>query len=130
MIFFTITWRVTLWSSRFLQILQVATKIGIDHRLFCGDNLPPKVSTNCPWTLLNSVTDDFMRVFWKSCAKIFVKLSEQRMRWRSLKSWTNKVYSLLPNCTIDTFRKCLKRKGNSKISKIPKKSLRNCPFFC
>ena len=54
---------------------------------------PPKISRNCPWwslflyikqgygvksrTLLNSITDDLMRVFWKSCTKNFGKLSEK-----------------------------------------------------
>ena len=35
-------------------------------------------------TLLNFITDDFMRVFWNKCADIFVKLSEKRMWWSSL----------------------------------------------
>ena len=37
-----------------------------------------------PGTLLNSITDDFMRVFCNSCAEIFGKLSEKRMWWNFL----------------------------------------------
>ena len=67
---------------------------------FVGIILPPKISKNCrmvkslfnitqgyslqPITLLNSFTDDFIRVFSKSCTKNFGKLSEKRMWWSSL----------------------------------------------
>ena len=68
-----------LWTSLFLQILQVATKIGIHHRLSCGDNFNSKSFKELSLmesllkikqgyslqarTILNSIVDDFMKLF-------------------------------------------------------------------
>ena len=73
-------------------------------------------------TLLNSITDDLMRVFWNSCTKNFGKLSAKNIQGSYLLlELHNIVYSLLPDCTTDTFLERLENKGCSKISKIPRK---------
>ena len=100
-----------LWTSLFLQILQIATKIGVHYRLFCGDNFTSKNFKKLSLvesvfnirqeyslqttTLLNYVTDDFMRAFWNSCAETFGKLSENDMQWSSLSTQLHE-YSLQP----------------------------------
>ena len=79
-----------LWTSLFLQILQVATKIEIHHILFCRDNLNSKNFKELSLmesllkikqdyslqarTLLNSITDDFMKWLWNSCIGNFARL--------------------------------------------------------
>ena len=79
-----------LWTSLFLQILQVATKIEIHHILFCGDNLNSKNFKELSLmesllkikqdyslqarTLLNSITDHFMKLLWNSCIGNFARL--------------------------------------------------------
>ena len=51
------------------------------------------------------------------------------MWWSSLLTELHEFYSPLPDCITDAFRKCSERKRYSIIPKIPKKYLRNCPFF-
>ena len=124
MIFFTITCRTTLWRSLFLQILQVGTKIEIHHRLFCGDNFTSKnfnklflVDSLLACTKLR-IHEGILKYLGRNFCKIVRKTYVVPFR---LCEWT-----LQP--TTDTFWKCSKRKGYSKISKIPKKSLRHYLF--
>ena len=100
-----------LWESLFLQILQVATKIGIYQIFFSGNNFTSKNFKELSLvesffnikqdygaeskTLLNSITNDLMRVFCNSCNENFGKLSEKNMWCGSLLSELHE-YSLQP----------------------------------
>ena len=82
---------------------------------FVGIISPPKISKNCgmveslfnitqdyslqPITLLNSFTDDFIRVFSNSCTKNFGKFSEKRM-WQGFLLTELRKYSLQPTTGI------------------------------
>ena len=128
-------------------MLQVATKIGIHHRLFCGDISTSKSFKKLslveslfntrqdyslqPRTLLSSVTDDLMKLFWNSCTKKLWKIARKTYvvefffnRVAQIQSTTYYRTTLL----IDTFWKCSERKGCSKILKLQKKFLRNCLY--
>ena len=106
-IFFTITWKTTYMDKAIIRNIVVCYK-----NFFAGIILLLKTSRNCLWwryfliktqdysllprTLLNSVTDDFMRVFWNSCTK--AKLENNLCCGVPFKyKCTNAVYSLLPN---------------------------------
>ena len=121
-------------------MLQVATKIGIHHRFFSGDNFTSKTFKELSLVesffnikqdysaqsriLLNFITDDLLRVFWDSRPENFVKLSEKICSGVPFYlSCTNIVCSLLPDCTAYTLWEWLESKGCSKISRIPKKNL-------
>ena len=80
-------------------------------------------------TLLNSITDDLMRVFWNSCIENFGKLSEKNMWWSSLLIELHE-YSLQPTTGLHYryILRMLRKKGWSKISKIPKTLSESVPF--
>ena len=85
-----------------------------------------------PRTLLSSVTDDLMKLFWNSCAKKLWKIVRKTYvvefffnRVAQIQSTTIYRTTLL----IYTFWKCSERKECSKILKLQKKTLRNCLFF-
>ena len=153
MIFLTITWRATSMDKAILTNSQVATKIGIHHRLFCVDNFISKNFKKLSLveslfnirleyslqttTLLNSVTDDFMKAFWNSCAEnlsekpIIWKLSEEHM-WSCILIQLHE-YNLQPT-TGQHYRDILEvlRKERIyvlKFLKFQKKSFWNCPSF-
>ena len=71
-----------------------------------------------------------MRVFWIAVPKTLENCQKKKIRSGVpfYLSCTNIVYSLLPDCTTDTFWDCSERKECSKILKIPKKSLRKSAF--
>ena len=102
---FTITWKVTYMDKSVLRMLEFVTRTRIHYTLFAGITSFPKTSRNCLcWrhfftrllfhktfshslpsrTLLNSVIDGFMRVFWNSCTKKVRKYPEKLMFWNSL----------------------------------------------
>ena len=84
-----------IYSYKYCRLL-----LRIHHRLFCEDNFTSKnfkkLSLVEPLfnirddyslqttTLLNCVTDDFMRAFWNSYAENFGKLSQNHMQWSFL----------------------------------------------
>lgn len=118
-------------TSLFLEILQVATRKGTHHRLFCGDNFICKnfkylslvealliKTQDCslpPTTLLN-----FSQISsWRSIEIVAPKTLEKcYMKWGSLLTTTT-------NSTTE----CSEKKKRSKIRKIPEKSLQGCSFF-
>ena len=92
--------RQRLWTSLFLQMLQVAIKIRIHYMLFCGYiftfknfielflaeslfNINEDYNPQ-PRTLLSFITDNFMRVFRNRCTENFAKLSAKRIWWSSI----------------------------------------------
>ena len=85
-----------------------------------------------PKFLLNSMTDNFKRVFWNSCTKIFWNFPEKLM----LESFLliNLYYHRLQPTGLETplqilFWKCSGRIECSKISKISKRSFcKTAPF--
>lgn len=116
-------------------------------RLFCGDNFIFKNFKKCslvesfliktqgysmqPRTLLNSVTNDFMRVFLNSCTENFRKHPEKHRWWSSLLIQLHK-YSLQPAIgkkSIKLFWRCSEWKGCSKTSKNSRKIFAELSFF-
>ena len=93
-------------------------------------SLKHKTKVYCP-KLLNSVTDDFIRDFWNS----FTKTKLENIQKNLCCGVSSKYkYSLHPTIELKTppqvnFGKCSERKGYSKSSEIPKKSLQICLFF-
>ena len=86
-----------------------------------------------PRTLLNSVTDDFMRVFWKGCTK--TKLENIQKKFccgvpvNTNVQIQSAAYIELKTPLQINFEKCSERKRCSKSSKIQKKYLQFCTFF-
>ena len=86
-----------LWANLFLEIFLVASKIEIHRMLFVSDNIMSKVLKNFLWwshfliktqdyslqlrTTLNSITDDFMTIFWNSCTNNFVKFPGEHVQF-------------------------------------------------
>ena len=133
-----------LWASLFLQILKIATKIGIHYRLFCGDNFTSKnfkklslveslFSIRHEYSLqTTTLLNASQMISWGRSEIAALKTLENYQKTICSEipfyhSCTNTVYSLLLDCTTDTFWKCSERKGCSKILKIPKNL--NCLSF-
>ena len=133
-IFSTITWRKHLWTNLFLEILQVANKIRIHNRLFCGNNFTSKIfkklflvesrfniRQGCslqPRTLLNCVTYDFMRVFEIAAIKTLENYQKNvciKFLFNTVTRLQSTVYYQTKDCTTGTFWKSSERKGSYKI---------------
>ena len=107
-----------LWISLSLQLLQIANKIRIHHRNFCGDKFTSKKLKKL--SLVESVFNikheySLQTKIWKTIRKMYVVEFPFNAGARIQSTayyWTTK----------DTFRKCSERKGCSKLSKIQKKS--------
>ena len=63
----------------FLEILQAATRIGIHRIIFCGVIFLLQNRAIVHRTLLNAITDVFMRMFWNSYTENFGKYPEKRI---------------------------------------------------
>ena len=97
MILFIIAWRTTSMNNFILRNIAGCYQKRNPSQTFCGDNFTTKNAKKLslmespfnttrdyslqPRTLLNSITDDFIKVFWNSCAENFGKLSEKRILW-------------------------------------------------
>ena len=98
MTFFLITWWTMSMGKFILTNIAGCYQIGIQHRLFCGDNFTSKnfkifqislfnITHDYSLqsiTLLDSITDYFIRVLSNSCTENFGKLTEKRTWWSSL----------------------------------------------
>ena len=76
-----------------------------------------------PRTLLNSITDDFIRMFWNSCTKNFERLSEKPMQRSSLLIDFHE-YSLQPTTGLQ-YRYILEVLRNQRMFE----NFQNCLFF-
>ena len=72
-------------------------------------------------TLINAITDVFMRIFWNTCTENFGKYSEKGIYW----SCNTRLKALLQVL----FCKCSEKKDNLKISKIPKSLFKWVSFY-
>ena len=72
-------------------------------------------------TLINSITDVFMRIFWNSCTENFGKYSEKCIYWGCNTRLKAPLQVL--------FCKCSGKKDNLKISKIPKSLFKWASFY-
>ena len=120
--------------------MQVSTKIGIHPRFFSGDNFTSKNSKGLVpggvifkyktglWCTAQNSTKLHHRWFnegvWKLWKIDRKKCSRVPFYW----SCTNVVYSLLPDCTTDTFWEFSERKGVLKSRKFQKNLYESVPF--
>ena len=140
MTFFTVTSRTTSMDNSILINIVVCHQNRNSSQTFYDDNLSSKNFKKFslresvfniredyslqPRIRLKSITDDFMRVFWNSCAENFGIVRKTYEVEFSL----NKFARIQFTAYYRTAIKCLETKECSKISKNPKKSFRNCPF--